>query len=162
MSLENCNNMKEMNGFSYMLIVKDQTTGSWHLLKQFLLLNLGSDLIGSYISSSWFQSKVMQPEKSIEFLLIRIDGNKLRSDINAQIIQQLNETNYSVAALVDTCNYLHNMWHFTILPDSLEEDRIYLTPKNQENVKLSFGIHKHRDTYMVSTPEFIIPLRKNI
>jgi hypothetical protein len=104
----------------------------------------------------------MQPEKPIEFFLIRIDGNKSRSDINAQIIQQLNDTNYSVAALIDTYNYLHNIWHFTILPDSLKEDRIYLTPKNQENVKLSFGIHKHNNVYMVSTPEFVIPLRKNV
>ena len=65
---------KEYKGLSYMLIVKDQTTGYWSLLKKFLLLKTNDKLTGSYISSSWYQQKVKNLEEPIEYYLICIDA----------------------------------------------------------------------------------------
>ena len=105
---------KEYEGTSYILIVKDQITGWWSLLKKFLLLEANGKLTGSYISSSWYQQKVRDLEKPIEYFLISVGAPTTISDITNDLVYRINNESYQFATLLDEFDYLYDIWHFTI------------------------------------------------
>ena len=157
---------KEYKGLSYMLIVKDQTSGYWSLLKKFLLLKTNDELTGSYISSSWYQQKVKNLEEPIEYYLICIDATTAISDIINDLLNRINNTTYQFTTLLNEFNYLYDIWHFTIPPlsntdiDSTQEVSIF--PKNRTGVVLKFSLRRYDDNnttaVLVSTPSIIIAL----
>ena len=154
---------KEHNGVSYMLIVKDQTSHSWHLLKKFLLIGDSEQLCGSYISSSWYQEKVANESEPIEYFLICIDSNEAISDIINGLISEINHTHYTLNGLLEKFNYLHNIWHFTIPENSYNTESIELTAKNYNNIALIFSIRENNvynniSEKYVSTPQMVIDL----
>ncbi len=157
---------KEHNGVSYMLIVKDQTTHFWHLLKKFLLTHNSEQLCGSYISSNWYQEKVANESEPIEYFLIEVDSSAAISDIINSLMIDINHTKYKIYdLLVRYQNWLRNLWHFTIPENSYNTESIELTPKesNERNITLIFSIREHI-TYndvtekYVSTPQMVIDL----
>ena len=134
---------KEYNGISYMLIVKDQTNGHWHLLKKFLLIESRRTIdSGSYISSSWYQEKVANETEPIEYFLISIDSNVAISDIINSLMSDINHTQYTINGLLEKFNYLYNIWHFTIPENSYNTEYIELTPKHFNNITLQFSIRE--------------------
>lgn len=155
---------KEYNGVSYMLIVKDQTSHFWHLLKKFLLIESGEQLGGSYISSSWYQEKVADETKPIEYFLICIDSNVAISDIINNLVSDINHTHYTINGLLEKFNYLYNIWHFTIPENSYNTEYIELTPKHFNNITLQFSIREvnslDNDTTekYISTPQMVIDM----
>jgi len=154
---------KEHNGVSYMLIVKDQTSHSWHLLKKFLLMVDSEQLCGSYISSSWYQEKVANESEPIEYFLIAVDCNETINNITHSLISDINHTHYTLNGLLEKFNYLHNIWHFTIPENSYNTESIELTAKNHNNIALIFSIRENivynniSEKY-VSTPQMVIDL----
>lgn len=155
---------KEYNGISYMLIVKDQTSHFWHLLKKFLLIESGKQLCGSYISSSWYQEKVADETEPIEYFLICIDSNVAISDIINNLMSDINHTQYTINGLLEKFNYLYNIWHFTIPENSYNTEYIELTPKHFNNITLQFSIREmnsvNNDTMekYISTPQMVIDM----
>ena len=157
---------KEYKGLSYMLIVKDQTSGYWSLLKKFLLLKTNDELTGSYISSSWYQQEVKNLEEPIEYYLICINATTAISDIINELINRINNTNYQFTTLIGEFNYLFDIWHFTIPPlsktDINKNEEIEIVPKNRTDVVLKFSLRKYCDNnttaVLVSTPSFNIDL----
>ena len=99
---------KEYKGTSYMLIVKDQITGRWSLLKKFLLLEATGKLTGSYISSSWYQQKVMDLEKPIEYFLISVEATTTISDIINDLVYRINSESYQFSTLINEFDYLYD------------------------------------------------------
>ena len=154
---------KEYKGLSYMLIVKDQTSGYWSLLKKFLLLKTNDELTGSYISSSWYQQKVKNLEEPIEYYLICIDATTAISDIINDLINRINNTNYQFTTLIDEFNYLFDIWHFAIPALSTNSSQEVATfPKNRTGVVLKFSLRRYCDNnttaVLVSTPSINIDM----
>jgi len=155
---------KTHNGVSYMLMVKDQTNGYWHLLKKFLLMEREEQLWGSYISSSWYQEKVADETKPIEYFLICIDSNEAISDIINNLMNEINNTKFTINGLLETFNYLHNIWHFTIPENSYNTEYIELMPKHYNNITLQFSMREMNSAYnntiekYISTPQMVIDM----
>jgi len=155
---------KEYNGISYMLIVKDQTNGHWHLLKKFLLIESGEQLCGSYISSSWYQEKVADETEPIEYFLICIDSNVAISDIINNLMSDINHTQYTINGLLEKFNYLYNIWHFKIPENSYNTEYIELTPKHFNNITLQFSMREINNAHTnsiekyISTPQMVLDM----
>ena len=156
---------KEYKGLSYMLMVKDQNSGYWSLLKKFLLLKTNDKLTGSYISSSWYQQKVKNLEEPIEYYLICIDATTAISDIINNLLIRINN-NYQFTALINEFDYLYDIWHCVIpaLSDSdlISSQEVEIFPKNRTGVVLNFSLRNYCEnnitTVLVSTPSIIIDL----
>ena len=157
---------KEYEGTSYMLIVKDQTAGRWSLLKKFLLLEANGKITGSYISSSWYQQKVIDLEKPIEYFLICVDATTAIGDIINDLVYRINNESYQFSTLINEFDYLYDIWHFAIPAlvnsnlNSSQEKEIF--PKNRTGVSLKFMIRKYIENnapiVLVSTPCIAIDL----
>tara|TARA_Y100000996_G_C22511503_1_gene638581 strand:+ start:504 stop:1160 length:657 start_codon:yes stop_codon:yes gene_type:complete len=133
-----------LNGRSYVLFVKNQKDGCWKSLKKFIVSDhRDNGVFGQYIRSNMYQEKVQNKKEYIEFFVISfIDEPQM-----VQIVNCLNNTSYTIKNMIDTYDFLEDIWHFHIGPISQNhsDEWIESSAKSRSNAVLRFKLRLLRE-----------------